>query len=80
MRGFKIEFASGEPITVGSADGTPVQVIKFQAGDHLVGVTIVNSSESDPRPRKFGFTIWKSSLGPKHFIQTTPDGNDFKVK
>ena len=59
MKGFVITYVDGESDVINSGDGYLVQTIEFGPLDELVGITVDETSESDKRPRKIGFTIMK---------------------
>ena len=70
MRGFIIFYHNGEKQVVNSDTGTDVESIMFQQGNELVGLTVLNTSENDRRPRQIGFTILRN--GQIH--ETEPNG------
>ena len=43
-----------------SDTGPVAETITFESGDELVGLTVVNSSENDRRPRQIGLTILRN--------------------
>ena len=59
MKGFVITYLDDECDIINSGDGYLAQTIDFGPLDELVGITISETSESDKRPRKIGFTIMK---------------------
>ena len=76
MRGFKINFRNGQNQLVGS-EGDNVGTINFEENDVLIGMTVRFNSQSDRRPRRFGFTlirngkIFKSELYGNSFGHMT---------
>ena len=70
MRGFIIFYRNGEKQIVNSDSGTEVETIQFQQGDELVGLTVLNTSENDRRPRQIGFTILRNG----QIVETEPNG------
>ena len=70
MRGFIIFYHNGEKQVVNSDTGTEVETIVFERGDELIGLTVLNTSDDDRRPRQVGFTILRN--GQIH--QTEPNG------
>ena len=70
MRGFKIFYRNQESQVINSETGTQVEVIPFGQGDELIGLTVLNTSENDRRPRQIGFTLLRN--GQIH--QTEPNG------
>ena len=56
MRGFKIYYRNGQTDLIGSEDGLDAGTVEFDESDVLVGMTLHCNSESDKRPRRFGFT------------------------
>ena len=61
MRGFKITYRNGQTDLINSESGPCAGTIDFEEGDVLVGITIQSNSESDKRPRRFGFTIMRNA-------------------
>ena len=61
MRGFRITYRNGQTDLIGSENGIEAGTVDFEASDVLVGLTVQCNSESDKRPRKFGFTILRDS-------------------
>lgn len=61
MRGFKITYRNGEEDLINSCTGPCAGTIDFEEGDVLVGLTIQSNSDSDKRPRRFGFTIMRNA-------------------
>jgi len=59
MKGLVITYVDDESDIINSGDGYLVQTIEFGPLDELVGITVDETSESDKRPRKIGFTIMK---------------------
>ena len=70
MRGFIIFYQNGEKQVVNSDTGIEVETIPFQQGDELVGLTVVNSSENDRRPRRIGFNLLRNG----QIYETEPNG------
>ena len=61
MRGFKITYRNGSTDLINSEDGPEAGTIEVQENEVLVGIKLECNSESDKRPRRFGFTFMKSS-------------------
>ena len=61
MRGFEIIYQNGSSDTVNSTNGDLVNTIHFEDYDELVGMTVAVTSESDKRPRRFGFSLMRNS-------------------
>ena len=61
LRGFKITYRNGQTDLINSEDGLEAGTIEVEDNEVLVGITLACSSESDKRPRRFGFTFMKSS-------------------
>ena len=59
MKGFVITYVDDESDVINSGEGYVAQTVQFGELDELVGITIDETSESDKRPRKIGFTIMK---------------------
>ena len=59
MRGFKITYRNGQTDLINSENGIDAGTIEFEDNDVLVGMTVHCNSDSDRRPRKFGFTIMR---------------------
>ena len=60
MRGFRITYRDGQTDLVNSDTGPLSGTIDFQTNDELVGITLACNSQSDKRPRLFGFTIMRN--------------------
>ena len=60
MRGFKITYSNNETQLIGSEAGVHSGTIDFLETDVLVGMKLLCNSESDKRPRRFGFTIMRN--------------------
>ena len=60
MRGFKITYTNGQTDVIGSENGIDCGTINFLDTDVLVGVKLLCTSESDKRPRRFGFTVMRN--------------------
>ena len=60
MRGFEIIYKNGSSDTVNSNNGDLVNTLHFEDYDELVGLTVAVTSESDRRPRQFGFTLMRN--------------------
>ena len=45
---------------IGSDNGLDAGTVDFEEGEVLVGMTVECNSESDKRPRRFGFTKMRS--------------------
>ena len=61
MRGFKITYCNGQTDLIGSDSGIEAGTVNFEESDVLVGMTLQCNSESDKRPRRFGFTVMRNS-------------------
>ena len=61
MRGFEIFYHNGSSDTINSNNGDLAGTIMFEEYDELVGLTMSVTSDSDRRPRRFGFTIMRNS-------------------
>ena len=76
MRGFKIFYRNGQHQLIGN-EGDDVGTVNFEENDVLIGMTIRFNSQSDKRPRRFGFTlirngsIFKSELYGNSFGHMT---------
>ena len=70
MRGFKIHYRNGQEQVVNSVNGIEAETIRFEANDELVGMTCINTSESDKRPRQLGFTLLRNG----QIFETAPSG------
>ena len=55
---------------VNSVNGIEAETIRFEANDELVGMTCINTSESDKRPRQLGFTLLRNG----QIFETAPSG------
>ena len=73
LRGFKIYYQNGQTDLINSDEGPEAGTIDFESGDFLVGVTCMSMSESDKKPRRFGFTVIRN--GQVH--QYEPIGHVF---
>ena len=60
MRGFKITYRNGQTDVIGSDNGIDCGTVDFEENDVLVGMTLQCNSESDKRPRRFGFTVMRN--------------------
>ena len=46
--------------------GLEAGTIEFEEYDELVGMTVHCTSQSERRPRRFGFTIMRNALSDSH--------------
>ena len=60
MRGFKIVYKNGSDDVIGSDSGIEAGTVTFEENDVLVGMTLQCNSETDKRPRRFGFTVMRN--------------------
>ena len=60
MRGMIIFYRNQEKQVVNSDTGPVAETVTFEAGDELVGLTVVNSSQNDRRPRQISLTILRN--------------------
>lgn len=60
MRGMIIFYRNQEKQVVNSDTGPVADTVTFEQGDELVGMTVVNSSQNDRRPRQISLTILRN--------------------
>ena len=72
MRGFKITYSNGQTDLIGSESGVDCGTIDFLDTDVLVGIKMLCNSDSDKRPRRFGFTIMRNkATAAQHNLPTS---------
>ena len=74
MRGFRITYRNGQTDLIGSDNGLEAGVVTFEESDVLVGFTLQCNSESDKRPRRFGFTKMSKSA-PQQLMPNAAGGS-----
>ena len=60
LRGFKIVYRNGSSDMINSSEGPEAGTIEFQENDVLIGITTMCLSDSDKKPRQFGFTVMRN--------------------
>ena len=60
MRGLIIFYRNQEKQVVNSDTGPVAETVTFEPGDELAGLTVVNSSQNDRRPRQISLSILRN--------------------
>ena len=91
LKGFRILYRNGMEQLVNDDGGLEAGTIEFEEFDELVGMTVQCTSQSERRPRRFGFTIMRNAGSNSHEDQEeeevvevmtfpeTPQGFQYKV-